>query len=180
MPTLHTAAPALVLSAALLVAGCGDTATAPSHEQAHTVAAPATMSDARLSDLQKDVRRVTSRFHSTRQAEAAGYTPAEHCVASPLGGMGMHWVNMNLVDPVFDPLHPEVMLYEPGPNGRPKLVGVEYIVIDVGQPRPAFDGHAFDVGGTPVPVAHWSLHVWVHRDNPSGVFAPFNPRVSCS
>jgi len=57
---------------------------------------------------------------------------------------------------------------------------VEYIVINVGQPQPSFDGHPFDVGGTPVPVPHWSLHAWVHLDNPNGVHTPFNPSVSCS
>jgi hypothetical protein len=56
---------------------------------------------------------------------------------------------------------------------------VEYIVINVGQPAPTFGGQAFDVGGTPVPVPHWSLHVWLWKDNPSGQFAAFNPDVSC-
>ena len=32
---------------------------------------------------------------------------------------------------------------------------------------------------TPVPVPHWSLHVWRWKDNPSGQFAAFNPDVSC-
>jgi hypothetical protein len=43
------------------------------------------------------------------------------------------------------------------------LVAVEYIVIDVGQPAPT----------------HWSLHVWLWKDNPNGLFAAFNPDVSC-
>jgi hypothetical protein len=24
--------------------------------------------------------------------------------------------------------------------------------------------------------AHYDRHVWLYRDNPSGVFAPFNPK----
>lgn len=105
---------------------------------------------------------------------------ASPCVAHPtLGAMGFHWSNGALVDPVFEPLRPEAVLYESGPNGSLKLVAVKYIVINVGQPAPTFDGHAFDVGGTPVPVPHWNLHVWVDRDNPNGVFTPFNPDVSC-
>ena len=94
--------------------------------------------------------------------------------------MGFHWVNHAIVDPVFEPLEPEAVLYVPNGNGKLKLVAVEYIVINIGQPAPTFDGHPFDVGGTPIPVPHWSLHVWIHKDNPSGIFAPFNPTLSCN
>lgn len=93
--------------------------------------------------------------------------------------MGYHWVNSSLVDPVFEPTRPEVVLYAPGPNGLMKLVAVEYIVIDVGQPRPTFNGHPFDIGGTPVPVPHWSLHVWLYATNPDGQLAAFNPNMPC-
>jgi hypothetical protein len=131
-------------------------------------------------DLLKAVRQATARFHSPVQAVRAGYAADDHCVAHPeLGGMGFHWVNQDLVDPHFDPLKPEVLLYASGPSGQPQLVAVEYVVIDVGQEHPHFGDHPFDVGGTPVPVDHWSLHVWLYEDNPSGTFAPFNPNVSC-
>ena len=26
---------------------------------------------------------------------------------------------------------------------------------------------------------HYDRHVWIYRDNPNGVFAPFNPNVTC-
>ena len=94
--------------------------------------------------------------------------------------MGFHWVNHSLVDPVFEQLKPEALLYAPNGNGKLKLVAVEYIVINTGQPAPTFDGQPFDVGGTPIPDAHWSLHVWIHKDNPSGIFTPFNPAISCN
>lgn len=134
--------------------------------------------------LLDSVRQETLRFQSTSTAQAAGYETDPHCVAHPeMGGMGFHWVNQDLVDPTFDPMEPEALLYAPATGGGVELIGVEYIVIDVGQPRPDFDGHPFDEGGVPPlmaeGVAHWSLHVWVHRDNPSGLFAPFNPDVSC-
>lgn len=132
------------------------------------------------SGLVKSVRRATSKFHSTTQAIEAGYEPDDHCVSAPgLGGMGFHWVNPSLVDPVFDPLKPEAILYAMGPGGNLRLMAVEYIVIDVGQPVPMFGDQQFDVGGTPVPVPHWSLHVWLYENNPSGIFAPFNPNISC-
>jgi hypothetical protein len=135
-------------------------------------------------DLLKAVRQETARFNATAQALRAGYAPDDHCVAHPtLGGMGYHWVNMGLIDPVFDPMKPEALLYSTGEGGNLRLRGVEYIVIDIGQEHPHFDGHPLDVGGVPplmeAGVPHWSLHVWVHLDNPSGTFAPFNPNVAC-
>jgi hypothetical protein len=133
-----------------------------------------------LPELAGDVRQATASLHAPNRATEAGYAVASECVAVPgLGGMGFHWVNGALVDPVFDPLRPEAVLYAPGPRGQLQLVAVEYIVIDVGQPAPTFDGQPFDVGGTPVPVPHWSLHVWVHKDNPNGLFTPFNPSIVC-
>ena len=27
---------------------------------------------------------------------------------------------------------------------------------------------------------HFDRHVWLYRDNPNGVFTPFNPAVSCA
>ena len=93
--------------------------------------------------LLKEVHAVSARFNSTKQAEAAGYEADPFCVESPAGGMGHHWVNEGVVDPVFNATQP------------------------------------FNVGGTPVPVAHWSLHVWLGKPNPSGLFAPFNPDVDC-
>ncbi len=133
-----------------------------------------------LPDLAGQVRQATARLHSTVQATRAGYAVGSPCVSAPgLGGMGFHWGNGTLIDPVFDAFAPEVVLYEPGPTGNLHLVAVEYIVIDVGQPAPTFGGQPFDVGGTPVPVPHWSLHVWLHKDNPNGLFTPFNPAVSC-
>ena len=132
------------------------------------------------SQLLLSVLRTNARFHSTTQAIKAGYEPDDHCVSVPgLGGMGFHWVNPSLVDPVFDPLKPEVVLYATGPGGNLRLVAVEYIVINVGQPAPMFGDQPFNVGGTPVPVPHWSLHVWLYENNPSGIFTPFNPNISC-
>lgn len=131
-------------------------------------------------NLLGSVKDATAKFHSTTQAIMAGYEADEHCVSAPgLGGMGYHWVNFSLVDPVFDPLKPEAVLYATGPGGKLKLIALEYIVINVGQPRPMFGDHPFDIGGTPVPAPHWSQHVWLFENNPSGIFAPFNPNVTC-
>jgi hypothetical protein len=126
------------------------------------------------------VRGATARFHSKAQALKAGYQRNDHCVSIPgLGGMGYHWLNPLLLDDVFDPLQPEVMLYATGSDGELKLVAIEYIVLDVGQDRPEFAGYPFDILGTPQRVPHWSLHVWLYEENPNGIFTPFNPNISC-
>ena len=130
--------------------------------------------------LLQTLKGATSRFNSTTQATNAGYVADANCVSVPgLGGMGYHWPNRSLFDAVFDMLKPEVLLYETGPGGNMRLVAVEYIVLNTGQARPMFGDHLFDIRGTPVPVPHWSLHVWIHKENPNGVFTRFNPTVSC-
>jgi hypothetical protein len=170
---------AVATLAILTTAACSDQIAPTSHQTMHT--SDAVLGAADVSPgLVAQVHAASARFHSTTQATKAGYTIASPCVAHPtLGAMGFHWVNNALVDPVFDPLKPEALLYSPDKNGKPKLSAVEYIVINVGQPAPTFGGQAFDVGGTPVPVPHWSLHVLVHETNPAGMFTPWNPAVSC-
>jgi hypothetical protein len=172
---------AVAIATLLTTAACGEQVAAPtSHHTMH--GSDAVLGAADVSPgLVAQVHAATARFHSTTQATKAGYSIGSPCVAHPtLGAMGFHWLNTALVDPVFDPLQPEVLVYSPDKNGKPKLAAVEYIVIDVGQPAPTFDGHPFDVGGTPVPVPHWSLHVWTHETNPAGILSPWNPAVSCS
>ena len=166
---------ALALVAAAVTASCdGPESVDPMAGHDHSQSAPTAV---RLdSDLAKAVRAATARFHSKAEAATAGYAEASPCVAVPgAGGMGHHWVNMPLVDPVFDAANPESLLYDL----EGKLVGVEYIVVNAGQTAPTFGGQAFDVGGAPLPVPHWTLHVWLFEANSSGLFAPFNPAVSC-
>jgi hypothetical protein len=173
---------ALILFSLVSTASCRE-GTSPellTHD-GHAPLAASRIGVGQLDDaVAREVRQLTARFSSLTQAAAEGYAVASACVAAPgLGGMGVHWMAMQLLDPVFDASHPEAVLYEPQKNGRMELVAVEYIVVDVGQPAPTFNGQPFDVGGTPLPIPHWSLHVWLYRDNPSGMFTPFNPAVSC-
>ena len=138
------------------------------------------------------VKAATARYHSFEQADKAGYTVAgEPCVAvSPLGTMGIHAVNPALMaDPAIDPLRPEILLYVPEANGKLTLVGVEYFKADADQnlatdsDRPAVLGQPFDgpmPRHNPTMPIHYDLHVWLWQDNPSGLFAPFNPTLSCT
>lgn len=129
------------------------------------------------------VRQATEQFKSPAAALAAGYEPGEHCVAHPaFGGQGYHWTHPRLVDASFEPLRPEVLLYAPAGEGL-RLVAVKYVVLDVGQRRPDFEGRLLDEGGSPplmeAGVPHWSLFLWVFEENPLGVFATHNPNVRC-
>ena len=183
MRQLHARSSAVVTAlAAVALMSCNDAPSALSHEGMHD-AAQLSASSARHTGLSAEtaalvmqVHAASARFHSQVQATKAGYELGSPCVAAPgLGGMGFHWLNFGKVDPVFNPMEPEALLYSP--DG--KLIAVEYIVIDVGQPRPSFGDHPFDIGGAPLPVNHWTQHVWLHLPNPSGIFAPFNPSVVC-
>ena len=178
----HSLAALFVMGVAATACDSSTASTEPTANALHNheAAAAASPIGGAGDALLKNVHAVASRFHSTKQAENAGYVEDPFCVEVPgLGGMGHHWVNRSLVDPVFDPLNPEVVLYAPDKNGKMKFVAVEYIVINTGQARPSFDGQLFDVGGTPIPAPHWSLHAWIGKPNPSGTFAPFNPDVNC-
>lgn len=135
-------------------------------------------------------KAASARFHSPTQAARAGYSGEnEPCVQSPGGGMGIHYVNRALVgDPSLDPERPEMLLYQPDEGGKLRLVGIEFMVFDADQDlstdadRPSLFGRSFDgpmPGHAPGMPIHYDLHVWLWQDNPHGLFAPFNPTLSC-
>lgn len=135
------------------------------------------------------IRRMSGRYHSQTQAEKAGFLADTVCVAVPgLGGMGYHHVNPTRIDTVLDLDEPEVLLYATAPNGKMRLTGVEYLVVDADQnlattgDRPSLAGHPFDgpmPGHAPGMPVHYDLHVWAWEENPAGDFATWNPAVTC-
>jgi hypothetical protein len=138
-------------------------------------------------DLQA-VRAATAKYSDVSVALADGYIPVSGCEASPAGTMGIHYLNPRLAAPGVDPLHPEVLLYLPNGKGSVKLVGVEYFQADADQDkstssdRPSLFGQGFQGpmdGHNPQMPIHYDLHVWVHEANPAGVFAQWNPAISC-
>ncbi len=141
--------------------------------------------DAQLNEL----RAATARYHSLEQAEKAGYVRDPHCASSPLGGMGYHYAKPELLaDDALDPLEPEILVYAPKANGKLELVAVEYWKRDADQllftsgDRPVLFGRGFDgpmPGHNATMPVHYDLHVWLYKENPSGMFAPFNPDVVC-
>ncbi len=134
-------------------------------------------------------RAATAKYNSVTKALADGYLATVDCVEAPpagppgaLGGMGFHYVNLGLMDPFVDPLTPEILLYVPTAAGV-RLVGVEYLAVDVGQPAPVLFGQTMNgpmAGHGPGQPDHYDLHVWLWEANPDGIFADWNPNVSCN
>lgn len=144
--------------------------------------------DGRLSPELQAVRAAVARYHSVDQAIAAGYFAASPCEQSPTGAMGIHFINPALFGPGNDPANPEILLYLPGADGSLKLVAVEYFQADADQDlatdddRPSIFGQPFDgpmLGHGPGMPIHYDLHVWVAESNPAGVFAQWNPALTC-
>jgi hypothetical protein len=159
-------------------------------------AANAALSAAGIASALARAKAANDRFQSVEQAKAAGYIQRSPCESSPEGGMGFHFVNDDAMrDPKLDPAKPEILTYAPGPGGVMQLVGAEYWKPDADQnlttdsDRPSLFGRAFDgpmeghnppgtLPGTGMP-RHYDLHVWFWKRNPSGLFAIWNPDVSC-
>jgi hypothetical protein len=140
--------------------------------------------------LLKDIvrlQRATAAFHSIPRAEQAGYAAFGACFAdSTLGGMGFHWANQQLInDSTIDRDKPELMVYQPLPDGRKRLAAVEYIVfVDEWhakghQDPPRLFGQDFHINPTLLAKPFYLLHAWVWLPNPSGTFMDWNPRVRC-
>lgn len=124
-----------------------------------------------------------------------------------LGAMGVHFFRPDLLG-ISGPPNPRVsgsgthtdfrkpgiLIYEPQADGSLKLVAVENLVFrlawaEAGNTQPpTFHGVPYDMmvddPRTKVDEAHmfephYDRHVWLFRDNPNGVFAQYNPKVSC-
>ena len=139
--------------------------------------------------LVRTVRDATERFRDVSVAEAEGYSLLFGCVSGPdSGAMGLHYVNLALVgDGVLDPARPEIVIYEPLPDGRLKLTGADFLVF-------AADWHANNAA-TPQLMGQllhlfespnrfglpdfYTLHVWAWKPNPTGMFVNWHANVSC-
>jgi hypothetical protein len=139
--------------------------------------------------LVKIVRESTERFRDVRVAEAEGYQLLFGCVSGPdSGAMGLHYVNMELVgDGELDPTRPEIVIYEPGPNGRRRLIGADFLVFadawdKKGIGTPQLMGqllHFFESPNRFGLPPFYTLHVWAWKDNPTGMFVNWHSKVSC-
>ena len=180
----------LILAVALLLGAC-DQAGPSSPDSSHAGVQFATAERPALRAL----RAATAQYRRVEQAEAAGYEVASPCVSlasddgTELAAMGYHYLNESLLfDGAVDPTAPELLLYEPTEKGRLRLVGAEFMVAAdawTSDAPPSFEGVTFAAHLTPdvqhgIPFPHYDLHVWAWEPNPDGMFAPFNPQVSCA
>lgn len=124
-----------------------------------------------------------------------------------LGAMGIHYFRPDMLGVTAPPnprvtgtgthtdfRNPAILIYEPQQDGSVKLVAVENLVFQKSWAAsgatkpPSFHGVVWDTmqdnPATAIDEAHmfephYDRHVWVWRDNPNGMFAQYNPAVSC-
>jgi hypothetical protein len=125
-----------------------------------------------------------------------------------LGAMGIHFLRPDLLGITAPPSprvngtgthtdfrKPSILIYEPQADGSLRLVAVENLVFAAAwraaghTEPPSFHGVKWDAMiDDPATTAdeahmfepHFDRHVWIYRENPNGVFAQFNPAVSCA
>jgi len=160
-----TAAAAAVLLAGSLFA-CNDNPTGPSV----------------TADQQRDLNALfgaTNAYTDFSRAQADGYTERlTDCMADSSGGMGYHYGKVANIDGNARLLEPEILMYEPQPDGSLKFVGIEFVVpLSAAATPPSLFGIPFHRNEA---FQLWVLHVWLYRENPSGMFTDWNPTVSCA
>lgn len=134
-------------------------------------------------------------------------TAAHMGMDKALGGMGVHYFRPDLLGISGPPnprvagtgthtdfRKPSILIYEPRADGTLELVAVENLVFEKAWKAagntapPSFHGRTWDRmeddPATPHDEAHmfephYDQHVWLYRDNPTGMFTPFNPAVTC-
>ncbi len=140
-------------------------------------------------ELLRIVRESTERFKDVSVAEAEGYLLQFGCVAGDdAGAMGLHYVNAALVNSgVLDATRPQIVIYEPKPDGGRQLIGADFLLIKAAwdkkhQSPPELMGQLFHLFDSPnrfgLP-AFYTLHVWAWKNNPNGAFVNWHPNVAC-
>lgn len=184
---LRRLAPGLPLVLATALAACDPAPTAPSHpgtDAPPTLASVPETAGAEVGSWLANLRESLAPYHRLEAALAANWdTDITGCLEDPVaGGMGHHYADLVRLDDVIEETRPEALLYEPQRNGRMRLVAVEYVVPfsetwpEEG-PAPMLQGQPFSANEV---FGVWALHAWIWHHNPSGMFASWNPRVSCA
>lgn len=134
-----------------------------------------------------ELRAALEKYKDPVQAIHDGYFSTLGCVHYEDGGMGVHFLNLQLIGPEPEPMAPPILVYAPDGNGRLELVAVEWFVpLATGvEGRPELFGRPFDgpmaghVPLMPAELHHYDLHAWIFKDNPAGLFNSTNPEVDC-
>lgn len=121
-------------------------------------------------------RKGTAQYHDIDVALAEGFVQASPCVRrSGFGTMGFHYESASRIDQTIDPSEPEVLLYLPDEEGVMELVAVEYIFPNVGIVPTLFgQNYLYSAARN-----RYELHAWIWRNNPTGMFENWNPKLNC-
>ena len=143
-------------------------------------------------ELVKAVQDATLRFKHVSSVEGPGegYNLMFGCVSGgDFGAMGLHYVKGSLIDGDINVKEPEIILFEPAPNGRIRITGVDFLTpvaawdaAHPGEGPPQLNGQLFHLFESPNRFGldpFYTLHVWAWKDNPNGTFVNWNPDVSC-
>jgi len=137
-------------------------------------------------DQLRALRAELTAFEQVDAALAAGFGRFGDCMIGPQGAQGVHFTHGDRIgDPGLDLLNPEVLMYEPTPDGGLRLIGAEFLVFQqawhaLGNAAPpVLLGREFTLNTTLLDAPFYALHVWVWQHNPLGLFANWNPLVSC-
>lgn len=129
-----------------------------------------------LAELQQ-VHAATAKYQNIGNAFGDSYVD----IGLVLPNMGYHILKAELVTSVFDLKKPPILVYNKKNNGNFELVAVEYAIpIDPQSPNTPPEGFtgsedAWDFNT--LNTGWWTLHAWVWKNNPDGVFKPMNPTV---
>ena len=161
----RTAAAAVLLAGSLV--GCND----------HNPTGPSL-----TPDQERDLNAlygVTNSYVDFSRAQAAGYTERlTDCMSDASGGMGYHYGKLANIDGNARLLEPEILMYEPQSDGSLRFVGIEFVVpLSASATPPSLFGLQYHRNEA---FQLWVLHVWLYKDNPSGMFTDWNPTVSCA
>jgi len=155
-------------------------------QQAAAVDSQVAQAKAALARYQDPIAAVFDGYFSTLVCIEFPQPGGMGQMAYKAGGMGVHFLNLNLVGQKLDPAHPQVLIYEPA-GDKLALVAAEWFVPVapgvteapkvLGQTlQGPMEGHAPIM---PAGLHHWDLHAWLWKANPSGMFSPTNPNVKC-
>jgi hypothetical protein len=125
------------------------------------------------------LRRATQSYTNFAAAQAAGYSERlTDCMADASGGMGFHYGKTSFIDGNARLLEPEILMYEPQADGSLRFVGIEFVVpLSASATPPSLFGLQYHKNEA---FQLWVLHVWLYKENPSGMFSDWNPTVSCA
>ena len=167
---------AAVLPLAVLLAACAGASAAPAAHEASHAGHEMRTEDRVAATL------ANAGFQDVAVAEDAGYVSSLNtlgCFQNPeMGGMGVHYIDEDLLDADLVITQPEALVYELDASGHVAgLVAHEYIVpVDAWHSKkaPTLFGMALHRHPT-LPL--WVLHTWLWKDNPAGVFQDWNAAV---